>query len=194
MPSTLGTPCCANCNAAISSGDWNREHAFCTTCRAPLSALVFPAFIAEPVRAPGGEALGEAGEASCFYHPQKRASVPCDQCGRFLCSLCRVEFLGENWCPGCIDTRRQKGKLSHLDAHRTLYDNMTLTLAILPAFLIWPTIITAPVTLFLTARYWRAPSSQLPRTRIRFILAASIAILQIAAWIWLLLFLIYRRR
>lgn len=194
MPSTLGTLYCGRCNAAIPSEDWNREHAFCAACRTPLSAWVFPAFASHPARASTGEALSEAGEASCFYHPQKRAAVPCDQCGRFLCSLCRVEFLGENWCPGCVATRKQKGQLSHLDAHRTLYDNMMLALAILPAFLIWPTIITAPITLFLTARYWRAPSSLLPRTKVRFIIAAAIATLQIVAWIWLVLFLIYRRR
>ncbi|HTR35266.1 MAG TPA: hypothetical protein VMH80_05160 [Bryobacteraceae bacterium] len=194
MPSTLGTPYCANCNTAVPSEDWNREHAFCTVCRVPLLASVFPAFAAEPERASAGETLLEAGEASCFYHPQKRAAVPCDQCGRFLCSLCRVEFLGENWCPACVENKRQKGKLSHLDAHRTLYDNMTLALAILPAFLIWPTVITAPVTLFMTARYWHAPSSLTPRSKIRFVLAAAIAILQIGAWIWLVLFLIYRRR
>lgn len=194
MPSTLGTLYCGHCNAAIPAENWNREHAFCAACRAPLSAWVFPAAAIDPARASTGEALMETGEASCFYHPQKRATVPCDQCGRFLCSLCRVEFLGQNWCPACVAGSKQKGQLSHLDAHRTLYDNMMLALAILPAFLIWPTIITAPITLLMTARYWRAPSSLLPRTKTRFIIAAAIAILQIGAWIWLVLFLIYRRR
>jgi hypothetical protein len=75
-----------------------------------------------------------------------------------------------------------------------LYDNMALTLAMLPAFLIWPTIFTAPITLYITVRYWRAPSSILPRTRIRFVIAAAFASLQIGAWTWLVLFLIYRRR
>jgi len=193
MPSALGTLYCTQCNAAIPPEDWNREHAFCAACRAPLAAFVFPAMVTDPARLSSGEALRE-GEAGCFYHPQKRAAVPCDQCGRFLCTLCQVEFLGQNWCPGCVETRRQKGKLSHLDAHRTLYDNIALAVAILPAFLIWPTIITAPVALFLSARYWRAPSSLLPRTKVRFLLAGAIAALQIAAWIWLVLFLIYRRR
>jgi hypothetical protein len=194
MPFALGTLACSKCNAPIPVEDWNREHAFCAACRAPLSVLVFPAFVSEPARAPSGDALLEAGEAGCFYHPQKRAAVPCDQCGRFLCSLCQVEFLGQNWCPGCVQTRRQRGTLSHLDAHRTLYDNMALALAMLPAFLIWPTIFTAPITLYILARYWRAPSSILPRTRIRFVIAAAFASLQIGAWIWLVLFLIYRRR
>jgi hypothetical protein len=34
----------------------------------------------------------------------------------------------------------------------------------------------------MVVRYWRAPGSIIPRTKIRFILAFAIACLQIAAW------------
>ncbi len=135
----------------------------------------------------------EAGEASCFYHPLKRAVVPCDRCGRFLCGLCQVEFLGQNWCPRCIQASSEKGQLTHLDPSRTLYDNLALMLAIVPVLLIFATIITAPLTLYIVIRYWRAPSSILPRTKIRFYIAALLATIQIGAWIWLVLFMIYRR-
>jgi hypothetical protein len=184
---------CSRCNTPIPAADWNREHAFCAACRAPLSAMVFPAFFSKLETPSRGTPVLEAGESSCFYHPQKRAVVPCDRCGRFLCSLCQVEFMGQNWCAGCIYAGSQKGQLAHLDSHRTLYDNLTLMLATLPVLLFFFTIITAPVTLYMTARYWRAPSSILPRTKIRFYIAALLATVQIAAWIWLVLFLIYRR-
>jgi hypothetical protein len=184
---------CSSCNAPVPAEDWNREHAFCATCRAPLHVLVFPAFFSQPAAASSGTAVLEAGEASCFYHPQKQAVVPCDRCGRFLCSLCQVEFLGQNWCPRCIQASSEKGQLAQLDPSRKLYDNLALMLAIFPALLVWPTIITAPVTLYLCARYWRAPSSIVPRTKARFYFAIVLAVLQIAAWIWLVLFLIYRR-
>jgi len=184
---------CSLCNNPIPAQDWNREHAFCASCRAPLAALVFPAFFSQPVAASSGTAVLEAGEASCFYHPLKQAVVPCDRCGRFLCSLCQVEFLGQNWCPRCIQASSEKGQLAQFDAGRKRYDNLALMLATFPALLVWPTIVTAPVTLYLAARYWHAPSSILPRTRIRFYIAILFAILQIAAWIWLVLFLIYRR-
>jgi hypothetical protein len=62
---------------------------------------------------------------------------------------------------------------------------MALVLAVVPAFLIWPTIITAPMSLYVSARYWRKPSSLLPRTKIRFYLAVLVAVLQIAAWVFL---------
>lgn len=194
MPSAAETLVCANCNAPVRGEDWNREHAFCWVCRAPIAALVFPKFFARAEPGSGGDPVLEAGEASCFYHPAKRAVVPCDQCGRFLCGLCQVEFLGQNWCPGCIETRRQKGKLAELDASRPLYDNMALSLAVLPSLLVWPTIFTAPMSLYTVIRYWRAPSSLLPRTKVRFVIAALVAVAQIAGWIWLVAFLIYRRR
>lgn len=189
-PEHLG---CSSCNAPIPAGDWNREHAFCPSCRAPLQALIFPAFFLKPGTAGSGTPVLEAGEASCFYHPLKRAVVPCDRCGRFLCGLCQVEFLGQNWCPRCIQASSEKGQLTHLDPSRTLYDNLALMLAIVPVLLIFATIITAPLTLYIVIRYWRAPSSILPRTKIRFYIAALLATIQIGAWIWLVLFMIYRR-
>lgn len=192
MPLASEILVCSNCSSPIPADDWNREHAYCRHCRAPLTVLVFPALF--PKAAPAlNNALLEEGEASCFYHPAKRAMVPCDQCGRFLCSLCQVEFLGQNWCPGCIEIRRQKGQLIALDARRPLYDNMVLTLAAFPSLLIWPTIISAPMSLYLAAKFWRAPSSILPRTKIRFWIATLLAFLEIALWTWLVLFLIYRR-
>lgn len=184
---------CSRCNASIPAEDWNREHAFCPVCRAPVSALVFPAFLSAPTPASTGTPLMEAGEASCFYHPQKRAVVPCDQCGRFLCGLCQVEFLGQNWCPRCIEAASQKGRLAQLDATRPLHDNRALMVAIFPIPAVWLTIFSAPLALYAVFRYWRAPSSILPRTKIRFIVAAVLASLQIAAWIWLALYIIYRR-
>jgi len=187
MPLASEILVCSNCSSPIPADDWNRPHAFCRHCRAPLTVLVFPAFFPKTSAPALNNALLEEGEASCFYHPAKRAVVPCDQCGRFLCSLCQVEFLGQNWCPGCIEIRRQKGQLIALDARRPLYDNMVLSLAVAPA------IITAPMSLYLAAKFWRAPSSILPRTKIRFWIAVLFASLQTVFWIWLVLYLIFRR-
>jgi hypothetical protein len=180
----------SKCEGAITFEDWNRKHAFCAICRFPHATYVFPAFFSKIDQAANAAAIVAEGEASCFYHPRKRAVVPCDQCGRFLCSLCQVEFLGQNWCPGCIEAHRQKGQLSNLDSSRPLYDNMALVLATLPAVLVWPTIITAPMSLYVAARYWRKPSSLVPRTKIRFYVAVLLAVLQIVGWLWLAAFVL----
>jgi hypothetical protein len=190
MPPALETLSCSKCGASIPLEDWNREHAFCVLCRAPHSAYVFPALFSKIDQAASAAAIVAEGEASCYYHPRKRAAVPCDQCGRFLCTLCQVEFLGQNWCPGCIDAHKQKGQLANLDSSRPLYDNMALVLATLPAILVWPTIITAPMSLYVAGRNWRKPSSLLPRTKVRFYLAVVLAVIEIVGWVWLTAFLI----
>ena len=184
---------CLRCKSRIHAADWNRDGAACRQCGAPFEAFVFPAFFPKSVSTTAGAAPSAEDEASCFYHAGKRAVVPCDQCGRFLCALCQVEFLGQNWCPACIETRRQKGQLAALDARRPLYDNMVLALAIGPAALFWPIIISAPMTLYLSIRYWRAPSSVLPRTKIRFWIASLLALFQIVVCVWLAAFLISKR-
>ena len=56
------------------------------------SASFLHPYADRPGRITVADALLSEGESSCFYHPNKRAVVPCDQCGRFLCTLCRVDF------------------------------------------------------------------------------------------------------
>ena len=81
-------------------------------------------------------------------------------------------------------------KPPYLDASRPLYDNMALVLATIPAVLIWPTLITAPMSLYVAARYWHKPSSLLPRTTIRFYVAILLAVIETVAWVWLAAYLI----
>lgn len=71
-------------------------------------------------------------------------------------------------------------RLGPVETSRTMYDSMALALATFPALLIWPALVSAPWTLWVVFRRWRAPSSVVPRTRIRFYLAALIALVEIA--------------
>jgi AhpD family alkylhydroperoxidase len=176
---------CPVCTRALPPDTWNLDYeTYCPTCRTPVSALVFPAFLRES----GGSAAElavEGSEAACFYHARKKAVVPCDRCGRFLCTLCQVELSGENWCPSCIALHRKQGKLAGLDNRRMLYDNIALLLAVGPvAVVVFSlfTLFTAPATLFVVFRYWRAPSSLVPRTKVRFVIAGVFALMQLAGW------------
>jgi len=187
---------CPVCMHALPPDTWNLSYeTYCPVCRSPVTTLVFPAF----VRDSGGalpEAAVEGTEATCFYHSKKKAVVPCDQCGRFLCALCQVELSGQNWCPSCIELQRKQGKLTNLENRRTLYDGIALLLATLP-IVIWPvTILTAPAALYTVVRYWRSPSSVAPRTKVRFVIAGVIAVAEIAGWVFLIGLLIsgMRRR
>lgn len=182
MTPTVHAIGCPVCKRALPADTWNLDYeTYCPNCRAPITALVFPAFLRGD-RAAISEFAVEGTEATCFYHARKKAHVPCDQCGRFLCALCQVELNGQNWCPSCIDAHRKQGKLATLDSRRMLYDSMALLLATAP-ILLWPlTIISAPATLFLVIRYWNKSFTVVPRTKIRFVIAGLIALLELVGW------------
>jgi len=93
-----------------------------------------------------------------------------------------VELNGKHVCPTCIDSGRKKGKIKNLENHRTLYDDIALSLSIMPLIFFWLTLITAPVSLFMSIRYWKAPLSIIRRTKIKFIIAILLSSLQIAGW------------
>ncbi len=175
---------CSKCNSPLPETFFNTSSlAECPECGVLLQAEVFPALYKPIVEGQIGETILVDGEAGCFYHPQKRAAVPCSSCGRFLCALCDVELNDQHLCPGCLETGQKKGKLSQLETRRTLYDSAALSLALIP-LLLWPfTIVTAPTAIILAIYSWRKPSSLVPRTRIRACLAIIFGLLQITGWV-----------
>ncbi len=66
----------------------------CRHCGRFIQAEVFPALI-RPPEVHSGEVLLEK-EASCFFHDNKKAALSCGICGRFICSLCDIEFDGRH--------------------------------------------------------------------------------------------------
>ncbi|MGD8493983.1 MAG: hypothetical protein PVH44_10275, partial [Desulfobacterales bacterium] len=68
--------------------------------------------------------------------------------------------------------------------HRICYDTIALSIALISSLFIWPTIFSAPIVLYMVIRYWKAPGSIIPRSKIRFVLAFFIAGLQIVGWIF----------
>ena len=176
-------PSCPACRTPLGSGMFNLpELTPCPACRVPSQVEIFPALFRPPARGRDGEALMVEGESSCFYHPQKRAVVPCQGCGRFLCALCDCELHGEHFCPACLEVGRQKGRITRLENQRTLYDGIALSVAIVPLLIFYFTIVTAPIALYIGIRYWNAPRSIVHRTKIRLVLAILLATLQILGW------------
>lgn len=185
----LGFVRCPQCARSLSGDLYDRtDDVHCPRCDAQIRIEVFPALYREPVRNRAGEPLDEEGQAGCFYHPQKKAIIPCGGCGRFLCALCDVELAGRHLCPACIETFRTRGSWAPLIVKRTLYDRAALYLALLPVllfFLVVPvflSVFTAPMAIYLALRHWRTPTSLLPRTRLRFAAAILLAGLQLAGW------------
>jgi len=176
---------CTKCHTPILPAYYNTpDLVSCPSCHIPIKIELFPAFLRGlPPERPGEILIDD--QAGCFYHPEKKAVIPCDHCGRFLCALCDVELGTRHLCPTCVETGK-KGKIIDLDRHRVLYDSAAFMLATIPIITIWFTAITAPVALYMAIRYWNAPTSIVGRTRIRFILAMGLAGIQIVAWaVWI---------
>lgn len=177
---------CPKCKAALISEVFNRDDfAPCPSCTAPLQIEVYPALFRPPAEVHTGEALMMEGEASCFYHPQKKAVLPCEACGRFLCALCDCDHQGQHLCPACLESGRTKGKIKSLENSRTRYDNIALGLAVWPivppllfvGFYLTP--ITAPMAVFVAIRHWKSPLGLTQSSRWRFVMAIILALLEL---------------
>lgn len=154
----------------------------CPNCHEKVTAEVFPAILRSLQPGASPERVVLEDQASCFFHPQKKASIACEDCGRFLCALCDLDFNNRHVCPTCFETARNKVEANPLQNHRIVYDNVALGVSILP-ILAWPfTVLTAPAALVLSIYYWNKPGSILPRTKIRFILAIIFALAQMIGW------------
>lgn len=159
MPESLLT--CLSCGYALPApsepATGPRE---CMNCDAYYEIGIFPAFSRLPEPGSPAENVIADGESSCLYHPAKKASVICNGCGAFLCSLCDIELDGRHVCPKCLTRPDAKtAQADPLQPESTRYDSIAFHLALWPlllAFMCLPYVmlITAPVVLYLAIRYW----------------------------------------
>jgi hypothetical protein len=177
---------CPKCKAVLGSEFFNQPWLPCPSCQSQVRVEVFPSLFREVTSTTAPRVMIE-GEASCFYHAEKKAAVVCDGCGRFLCTLCDVEFDAQHLCPSCLQSGQEKGKLAKLQNSRTRHDKIALVLAFLPLvlfFTVYLTIITAPIALFCAIRYWNAPTTITPNwRRFNMTVALIVSILEIGGWI-----------
>ncbi len=182
---------CPRCLALMkSTSPVTGERPQCPYCLSVFEIEIFPALFRSPVQSKEAERILIEGESTCFYHADKKALLPCHGCGRFLCALCDCEVNGEHFCPSCLEAGATKGRIKSLENRRTRHDSIALTLALAPMLFFYITLVTAPVTLYVVIRNWKTPLSVVRRTRVRFVVAAVVALLQIVAWIAIILFLV----
>jgi hypothetical protein len=181
---TVRSVSCTRCRTAIPYDFYDGAFHMCPACEASIAMYPFPALtrqrdvqVAEPL---------VDGQSSCFYHPHKKAVVPCESCGRFLCALCDIEMSGVHRCPACLEAGKRKQQLVTLETQHIRYDRIALALTtiVIP---MWPiTLITAPAALFLVIRFWNRRSKTLPRWPLGYLLAGLLALAEIGGWIFLL--------
>src|SRR6478672_3276968 len=111
---------CSSCSTLIA-GPWMEgveNTRPCPQCLQELRISVFPPIYRHPT---GEGSAGEhaiEGEATCFFHPEKRAERPCDRCGRFLCALCDLPVGSRHLCPVCLKAGNEEKALPELVSSR----------------------------------------------------------------------------
>jgi hypothetical protein len=158
---------------------------------------IFPASMRHLERADLGEDIQEAGEATCYYEPTKKAVAVCCVSGRFLSEKYALRIDGKVYCPDAFNEQLRMGTFKHLKNSRILYDGLALGVVgipLLPPFTVvglYISFITAPTALFLACFSWnKIKEGVVPRSRIRAVLAIVISVVAIVAWVFIFLAII----
>ena len=191
----MGYVRCAACMWPIEVHFWNDpQGGYCKNCAQLVYSYVFPAINREG-KTEIAEAVKEENEASCFYHLESRAILPCDECGRFLCQLCDCPVDDRHLCPTCLNSATRNKKIATFDNRRTNYDSIALAIALLPFFLFWPmTLISGPAVIYYSIKHWKSPRGIIKRSKARFVLAILVGLAQTIAWCALFLLLLFARK
>ncbi|HEV2695951.1 MAG TPA: hypothetical protein VG347_23895 [Verrucomicrobiae bacterium] len=184
MPAIAQPIACPKCKAVLGAEFFNQPVWLpCPSCASGLRVAVFPALFREE-KTVAAERIMTEGEASCFYHPEKKAAVVCESCGRFVCALCDMDFNGQHLCPACLESGGKKGKIAKLQNTRTRHDRIAIALAVLPMLIFYFTIVSAPAALFYSIWHWKSPGSIVPNwRRLNLVIAIIIASLEITGWV-----------
>ena len=189
---------CLKCRKPLNEAQFNTHGLTkCPSCQTLVRVDTFPALFQNASPGGIGETLLTDDEASCFYHPQKKAVVHCQQCGRFLCALCDLDLNGKHFCASCLESGKKKGKIKTLENHRTLYDSVALRVALYPIMTFYLTLPGAIASIIIAIKYWNAPTSILPRSKIRFIFAILLSAFELAGWgvgVWALFTYLLKQR
>ena len=181
-------PACPRCGIALPIEFAQRDElSNCLRCGARSILRIYPAG-ASLQPDPTFEEPTEDG-SRCYYHSAAAGREICHRCGRILCALCEVEFGEKSLCSDCIGDAHQKEETPEFVSQRLRYDDIALALAVAPplsCFFAFFSIITAPMAIVVVLRYWNTPLSIVRSGKTRFVLAALLALAQIALWFLLI--------
>ncbi len=182
----IATLFCPRCERELPFESTQPGGARCYHCESRVEAAIFPAVLRATNTAVDQAVI--TGEATCFFHDDRVASVSCSNCGRFLCNFCRIEWSGADLCVTCVEALRQPRKSVALESNRFHFDSLALALAIIPSLLVFPSLLTAPAALGLALVTFRRSCSITPRSKWRFAVAMLVSLAAIGAWAWFFIY------
>lgn len=151
----------------------------CSSCGTLQYTEIYPAVLEDGKKGKKAEGVIADEDSSCFYHPDKVATVACESCGVYLCNLCDLEVEGRHLCPKCF--KDSKDQIHSFKNQAVLYDDIVLTVAALSTVIIYFAVIGAPFVIIFTIMKWnKVDTPYKRRTKLKFTLALLLAILQIS--------------
>lgn len=151
----------------------------CPSCQKTFHFYGFPALKRRLHSGDRPARIEDDQEASCFFHPDKRATAICAECGRFICDLCKVEEQGQILCPTCLDRHLTEAKAAQWTTSAPRYDNLALTAAVVPFVIgFFPAVIGIPLTFYYIYRGIRAPTPLTGKRPLRFVIAFLLAVIE----------------
>jgi len=183
---------CPQCGRTLGDLSWHdSEEGVCRSCLTEFEFMRFPELSAKRQGATP-KAVVVPEHATCYHHPENQAEVVCAGCGRFLCSVCAVNFGGRVICAACIKAGLETDARSIKS--RVLFDGVALSIAVLP-ILAWPvTLVSAPIALGTAIYGWRKPPSLVTPGRSKLVAAALVSLAEIAGWVALGMWLWLRKK
>jgi hypothetical protein len=151
----------------------------CPSCRTTIEIHPFLPLFKPPRGVPvsSNESPAHSG-AACFFHPRASATASCHRCGRFLCSLCDVEWSDQHLCPECLSKAHARDALEGHEQQRVRYDIITWHLLILPVlFCFYVVPVTAPAAVALAILKRNSPPSRVANSRLSIRLGLTFGII-----------------
>ena len=179
---------CSACDRALNLPQTvGAARVACTHCQTVTQAWIFPALYREKKSRQAQHLLDE-GHSSCMTHPTKQAVAVCDGCGKFLCSLCDIDWHSEHLCSTCIAHRKSDATKNDLRSEYVHYDRIVLVLAVASFFLYFLGVILAPIALYIGWRYWNEPWRPVPYRKWGMIAYITLAFLMLLIWSTVIVF------
>lgn len=178
---------CPSCKRVLEAHSWHDAGSGeCRRCTTSFEFIAFPALTAGKATASAEAAVLDA-ESVCFFHAGNRAESVCEECGRLLCPVCTIPFVGRKLCPTCVASASRRPSTETVAVRdRVVYENIVLGLAILPLLIFYFTVITAPVALGFAIYGWNKPPSLVHgKRRWKLVVGGLIALAEIVGWVLL---------
>ncbi|PCJ63048.1 MAG: hypothetical protein COA79_02740 [Planctomycetota bacterium] len=172
---------CISCKSRISLTDIiDSTLVNCRRCGSKLEINYFPSLFTSLNKGEKAAAILSDEEASCFNHPEKKASALCSSCGIYICNLCELNIHDKHFCPNCFNNNTTEKEINPFIKNPVLYSNVAISIVIIGFLTGVGFFATGPYVVYYGYKHFKKEESLIKgRSPIKFGIAIFLAIVQI---------------